>query len=92
MAMKNNKKTENYILFEIKTVDNQLIQIERTANWEINITKTAKKLNKRWRNWKKWNAKTIETFEKLEGRKLIRENNDKRNPQTFLALVQHYEF
>ena len=37
MAMKNNKKTENYILFEVKTVDNQLIQIERTANWEINI-------------------------------------------------------
>jgi len=31
--------------------------------------------------------KTIKTFEKLEGRKLIRENNDKRNPQTFLALV-----
>lgn len=87
MSMKNNKKTENYILFEIKTVDNQLIQIERTTNWEINITQTAKKLNKRWRNWKKWNAKTIETFEKLEGRKLIRENNDKRNPQTFLALV-----
>ena len=87
MSIKNNKKTENYTLFEVRTVDNQLIQIEWTANWEINITQTAKKLNKRWRNWKKWNAKTIETFEKLEGRKLIRENNDKRNPQTFLALV-----
>lgn len=87
MAMNNNKKTENYILFEVKTVDNQLIQIERTANWKINITQTAKKFNKRWRDWKKWNAKTIETFEKLEGRKFIRVNNDKRNPQTFLALV-----
>ena len=87
MSIKNSKKTESYTLFKVRTVENQVIKIERTANWEINITQTAKKLNKRWRNWKKWNAKTIETFEKLEGRKLIRENNDKRNPQTFLALV-----
>ena len=87
MTKKKNKKIENYTLFEVRTSENQVIQIERTSNWEINITQTAKKLNKRWRNWKKWNAKTIETFEELEGRKLIRENNDKRNPQTFLALV-----
>lgn len=87
MITKNENKIENYTLFEVKTSENQVIQIQRTANWEINITQTAKKLNKRWRNWKKWNAKTIETFEKLEGRKLIRETSDKRNPQTFLALV-----
>ena len=29
MSMKNNKKTENYTLFEVRTVENQLIQIER---------------------------------------------------------------
>jgi hypothetical protein len=87
MTTKNSKKTEKHLLFQVKTGNNQIIEIERTSDWEINITQTAKKLNKRWRNWKKWNAKTIETFEKLEGRKLIRETGDKRNPQTFLALV-----
>jgi hypothetical protein len=62
MTTKNSKKIENYILFQVRTDKNQVIQIERTSNWEINITQTTKKLNKRWRNWKKWNAKTIENF------------------------------
>ena len=83
----NNKAPESFILFEIITSDGRVIQIERTSNWEINITQAAIKLEKRWRNWKRWNFKTIEIFEKLAGRKLMRETDDKRNPQTFLALV-----
>ena len=35
--MKNNKKPENYTFLEVRTADNQVILIERTANWEINI-------------------------------------------------------
>ena len=82
-----NKNIETYTLFNLTTSKNTTIEIERTSEWEINITQTAKKLNKRWRNWKKWNAKLIETYEELEGRALIRETDDKRNPQTFLSLV-----
>ena len=42
MTTKNSKKIENYTLFEVRTSENQVIQIERTSNWEINITQTAK--------------------------------------------------
>ena len=64
-----------------------MIIIERNQNWEINITKTAKLFDKRWRDWKKWNSRIIETFEILEGRKLIKEIGPKNKKQTFLGLT-----
>ena len=64
-----------------------MIIIERNQNWEINITKTAKLFDKRWRDWKKWNSRIIETFEILEGRKLIKEIGQKNKKQTFLGLT-----
>ena len=82
-----NKKTENYALFEVKTLDGEVIQIERTADWEINITQAAKSLNKRWRDWEKGKQEIIKVFEKLEGRKLIRKTNDRRYQQTFIDIL-----
>ena len=87
-----NKKIKNYVLFEIRTRDDEVVQIERTADWEINITQVSKSFNKRWRDWEKGNKKKIKVFEKLEGRKLIRKTNDRGFQQTFIDLLLALEF
>lgn len=78
---------ESIFFLEVETDQGTRIQIERTANWEINITNILKKLNRRWRNWTRTHKGTIEVFERFEGRTLIRETDCKKNPQTFLGLV-----
>ena len=78
-------KTEYYTtLFEFTTVKNKRVEIKRTKNWEINIIQTAKSLGKRWRLGRY--QKIIEVYEKLAGRKLVRQT-DHGLPQTFLDLT-----
>ena len=88
MSMKKNlsEKNVNCITFSVE-IEKKMIIIERNQNWEINITKTAKLFNKRWRNWKNWNSQVIKTFETLEGRTLVKEIGPKNKKQTFLSLV-----
>jgi len=84
------KKTEYYTLFEVRTVPNgRVLRIERTENWEVNITKTSKSFGRKWKNqWLQHHQKTVEVYEILEGRKLVRRTNDDGgHPQTFLNLV-----
>ena len=80
------EKNVNYITFSVN-IGKKTIMIERNDNWEINITKTAKLLNKRQRDQKKWNSKVIRTFELLEGLTLVREIGPKNKKQTFLSLI-----
>jgi len=72
MLMKKNLPIENfkYILLSVQ-IGEKTIMISFNHNWEINITKTAKLLNKRWRDWQKWNSEVIKTYEILEGRTLV---------------------
>jgi len=89
MAINNNSsETTNFnsITFSVE-IEKKNIVLERNSDWEINITKTSKLFNKRWRNWKIKNHKVIETFEKLEGRTLIREVGPKNKKQTILQLI-----
>ena len=80
------EKDVNYITFSVET-EEKIIIIERNQNWEINITKTAKLFDKRWRNWKSRNSEVIKTFEILEDRPLVKEIGPKNRKQTFLSLV-----
>jgi len=72
MLMKKNLPIENfkYILLSVQ-IGEKTIMISFNHNWKINITKTAKLLNKRWRDWQKWNSEVIKTYEILEGRTLV---------------------
>lgn len=88
MSIKKNlsEKNVNCITFSVE-IEKKIIVIERNQNWEINITKTAKLFDKRWRNWKSRNSEVIKTFEALEGRTLVKEIGPKNKKQTFLSLI-----
>ena len=62
------------------------ISVIFSASWEINMTQLSKQFNKLWREWRKRHAAVIDTFEKLEGRELIRVTGPKNKPQAFLSL------
>ena len=51
MSMNKNlsEKNLNSIIFSVE-IGKKMIIIERNQNWEINITKTAKLFDKRWRD------------------------------------------
>lgn len=64
----------------------QLLSIERTEDWYINMTQVAKLFNKRWRDWAKRNATVINKFELLEGKSLTREVGPKNKVQTHVSI------
>lgn len=51
MSIKKNLPIENskYIFLSVQ-IGEKTFMIERNNNWEINITKTAKLFNKKWRD------------------------------------------
>lgn len=66
--------------------EGQVLNIERTSNWDVNITQVSKLFNKRWRNWERRNQSVINKFELLEGKSLIHRVGPKNKVQTYVSI------
>jgi len=66
-------------------IGNDLISVERTDDWFVNMTQLSKLFNKDFRNWRRNNGKKIKEFNILEGRECLRTTSGP-HPQTFAHI------